>query len=220
MSLDLCLNIDGIKESLDTAFNSIVNEINNANDLSQVVPEVKEYFEKVSKLVTEFFYTDNAGGCIKKLFTVGLVKQVHYKDFEFGLDQYKKYLEGMKDYLEKSKSEVPTEMVDSFNQIIEKDENFIKMLFLDSTGSNPERPGSLLEALNEFKILAYLKDLSDEFSDKISKDASSPNKLMVLSTVRCVYYIFRGMMNMLMKIVEDEKPESNPATTAPVYAVF
>ena len=224
MDLSTTLNINGVKESLDTAFNNIENVINNATSMKSVECEIRKYFEEVKNLSKLFVLDSNAGNTIRQLYMLTPIKQVKCKDFVFGVDQYEKYLEGMNNYIRdfdnKSNNGLPTEMVDSFNTVIGKDEDFIKMLFMDETGSIQSRPCSIVEGLNMIlspitRIDEYVgKFQSFNFEEKLS------HKLLALSTVRFVYYLLRGAMNSVVDITNEVSGNNEKTSDEPIYSVF
>ena len=225
MNIDSCLNVNGVKESLDTVFNGIINTINNATTMTSVVPDIKKYFEEVEAMVNDFFLYDNAGNAIKKLYICTNGKQVKCKDFLFGVDQYEKYMEGMKTYIKdfdgKSNNGLPTEMVDSFNQVLDKDEDFIKMLFIDNGGSNPEVSCGVDEALTKsLTPLIKITEMTNKFKDFNFTDSPS-SKLLALSSVRFCYYLFRGVMDTVVEMLNSLQGMKTPETLDPMgYAVF
>lgn len=225
MNIDSCLNVNGVKESLDTAFNTIINVINNATTMTSVIPDIKKYFEEVETMVNGFFLYDNAGNAIKKLYICNPKNQVQCKDFYFGVDQYEKYMEGMKSYIKdfdsKTNNGLPTEMVDSFNQVLDKDEDFIKMLFIDNGGSNPEVSCSVSEALTKsLTPLIKITEMINKFKDFNFTDSPS-SKLLALSSVRFCYYLFRGVMDTLVNMLNSLRGMKTSEKFDPVgYAVF
>ena len=225
MNIDSCLNVNGVKESLDTAFNGIINHINNATTMTSVVPEIKKYFEEVETMVNGFFLHDNAGNVIKKLYICKPETQVQCKDFTFAVDQYEKYMDGMNSYIKdfdgKAGNGLPTEMVDSFNQVLDKDEDFIKMLFIDNGGSNPEVSCSVVEALNKsLTPLIKITEMTNKFKDMNLTDSPS-SKLIALSSVRFCYYFFRGVMDSVVNILNNLQGMKTSNNLDPVgYAVF
>ena len=224
MNEKLVINIDEIIQRVKYNFEETYNKIKAAERPCELTSEVDRFFSCVDEAIVCFFYSNNAGDVLKKMYSmVGDNRMVKSMDFGYAWDQYKEYLCGMKKYVREAQDKVvdTSEIEQMINDIILKDDDFIKSLFLyGENKNNTEKEMPLIEALKCVNTLFPIRDAAKEFMDETCTGTLF-DKLYLLSKMNVMYYSVTGIMKQTERIVAELNGEVNSSSeVTSMYAVF
>ena len=95
MNEKLVINIDEIIQRVKCNFEETYSKIKTSERPCGLTSEVDRFFSCIDESIVCFFYSDNAGDVLKKMYTMIGDNKVKSMDFEYAWDQYKEYLGGI-----------------------------------------------------------------------------------------------------------------------------
>lgn len=216
----IVINKDEILRDMEIGFKNVCGMLENSENPDCSENTIKDFYDTIDRSIVSFFYGDNAGFGIKKMYgnKSGSVKAM---DFAFAFNQYQEYLKGMKTYIDEFKmAELSNpEIIEKINDVILKDDDFIKSIFcFGENKNNAEAVVSIELALQCLNTLFSIRDIVNEFKQEI-RQVTILDKLANLSRVKMLYYAVSGIFNQVARIA-DELNGVKPAVEKPVFAVF
>ena len=223
MNEKLVINISAIIQAMESNYNGVYHKIRESENPSELKSDIDGFFDSMTDSITSFFYLDNAGCACKQLYTLNENTVVKAMDFEYARKQYFEYLEGMRRYVEEAKTKDidNSEITQTINDIITKDEDFIKSLcIIGENIHNPEKETELCNALKCLEVLCQMKYTIEDFKRESCCDGLF-DKLYLLSKVNFVHHASLGMMTQVERIVKEINGETEvPEEPAIKYAVY
>lgn len=214
---------DGIIQRINSKYEEICNKINMNENLCDLKTDIIDFYNEIDNAIVSFFLLENAGDGIKKLYNrCDSNPVVSSINFEFAFNQYKEYLTGMKKYIDDSKQKdlSDPEIINTINNIITKDDDFIRSIFVfGENKNNAEVKVNLNEALECLNTLFCLRNTISEFKQEPISN-SILDKLAVLSKIKMVYFASTEIFNQIARIAGEVNGDCNEPCEKPVYAVF
>jgi len=228
MEPKIILNIDEFLENLKSPCVQLTEHICRFNSASECIEEYKNFFDLIETAHRNFFTNEIAGRAIKLLYDRDQTQSVMCMSFHYALDQYNEYLNGMKKYVEESRNrqldeQEKTKVVETIEDIIMKDKDFIQGLFrFGDNKHNEERLMPLSDAMNNIVCLFKIKDIALKFREETYTD-SPFDMLYMHSKVYMVYTAFVGVCKQVKRIVDQINGDvagEEQVSDKPRYAVF
>ena len=193
---------DEIQREIVGGFEALRAKINETSSAKDLAAEIGQYEDRVIDLIPKFFSNDYAGVSIKKIFGTNQDRTITALDFDYALNQFHSFYNGMLKYID----EIKTKDLDSddvkgnVDQVIENIDGFLRSIFkLDDANKNPLKPMSVATAMSAASNLIVLPDKITEYR-AIEFTGTYLDKMIAYVLIAFPAFAASNMMNQICQI--------------------